>query len=242
MFSSVRHTSVARQVIEQVRNAILVGELRPGDKLDSEAELVEKFQVSKQILRESIRALEYLGLVEIRKGAKGGVYIAEVDMKTTLAHLTNFLHFKDVSISHISEVRELIEPYCARLAAERITDEDLILLKNSIEECEKESSAVYSPNITRSEIKFHRIISAASGNPIIILLVDFIEDMLQDLKDIIRPDEKFTRLVIRSHKQIYHALEERNPEKAYQEMLNDVSKVGESLFKMASTRNLERPL
>ena len=219
-----------------------MGESRPGDKLDSEAELVEKFQVSKQILRESIRALEYLGLVEIRKGAKGGVYIAEVDMKTTLAHLTNFLHFKDVSISHISEVRALIEPYCAKLAAERITDEDLILLKNSIEECEKESSTVYSPNITRSEIKFHRIISAASGNPIIILLVDFIEDMLQDLKDIVRPDEKFTRLVIRSHKQIYHALEERNPEKAYQEMLNDVSKVGESLFKMAGTRNLERPL
>ena len=78
MFKSVRHTNVAQQVIDQIRDAILKGKLRPGDKLPTEMELVQRFEVSKQVLREALRALQYLGLIQIRKGINGGAFVAEV--------------------------------------------------------------------------------------------------------------------------------------------------------------------
>lgn len=238
MFKSVRHTNVAQQVIDQIRDAILKGRLRPGDKLPAEMELVQRFQVSKQTLREGLRALQYLGLIEMRKGINGGAYVAEVDMEVTLASLANFLYFKKVSIEHISEVRKAIEPHCARLAAEKISEENLQRLNTSLRECEELSSQVYSPEVTRSEINFHRIIANSTENPIMILLVDFVENLLQDIKDIIRPDEAFTKLVIDSHKRIYQAIEARDPERAYDEMFKDVAQVGESLFRMANAAQL----
>jgi GntR family transcriptional repressor for pyruvate dehydrogenase complex len=238
VFKSVRQTSVAQQVIDQIRHAILKGKLRPGDKLPAEMELVQRFQVSKQTLREALRALQYLGLIEIRKGMNGGAYIAEVDMEVTLASLANFLHFKNVSIEHISEVRKAIEPHCARLAAEKISEESLQTLGTALKECEEISSQVYSPEVTRSEIRFHRIIANSTENPIMILLVDFVENLLQDIKDIIRPDEAFTKLVIDSHKRIYQAIEARDPERAYDEMFKDVAQVGVSLFRMADAAGL----
>lgn len=238
MFKSVRQTSVAQQVIDQIRDAILKGKLRPGDKLPAEMELVQRFQVSKQTLREALRALQYLGLIEIRKGVNGGAYIAEVDMEVTLASLANFLYFKHVSIEHISEVRKAIEPHCARLAAEKISEEGLQTLKTALKECEELSSHVYSQEVTRSEIKFHRIIANSTENPIMILLVDFVENLLQDIKDIIRPDEEFTKLVIDSHRRIYQAIQARDPERAYDEMFKDVAQVGVSLFRMADAARL----
>ena len=239
MFKSVRYTNVAQQVIDQIRDAILKGKLRPGDKLPAEMELVHRFQVSKQTLREALRALQYLGLIEIRKGVNGGAYVAEVDMDVTLASLANFLYFKHVSIEHISEVRKAIEPHCARLAAEKISEEGLRRLNTALKECEELTSQAYSPEVTRSEIKFHRIIANSTENPIMVLLVDFVENLLQDIKDIIRPDEAFTKLVIDSHRRIYQAIEERDPERAYNEMFKDVAQVGESLFRMADAARLE---
>lgn len=232
MFKSVRPIGIAQQVIDQIREAILKGKLRPGDKLPGEMELSEKFQVSKQMIREALRALEYLGLIEIKKGAGGGNYVAEVDMKVTLASLTNFLHFKNVSIEHISDVRKAIEPQCAGIAAKKATQDDLSRLKASIDRCEELSLNAYSPQVTESEIQFHRIIANATENPIVILVVDFVENLLQDVKDIIRPDRKFLKLVIDSHRRIYGAIEERDPKKAHAEMLRDVTEVGEYLYRM----------
>jgi GntR family transcriptional repressor for pyruvate dehydrogenase complex len=238
VFKSVRHTNIAQQVIDQIRDAILKGRVKPGDKLPAEMELVQRFQVSKQTLREALRALEYLGLIEMRKGVNGGAYIAEVDMEVTLASLANFLYFKNVSIEHISAVRKAIEPHCARLAAERISEENLQRLNTSLKECEELSSPVYSPEVTRSEISFHRIIANSTENPIMILLVDFVENLLQDVKDIIRPDEAFRKMVLDSHKRIYQAIEAKDPQRAYDEMFKDVTQVGEFLFRMADAAQL----
>ena len=89
MFNAVSSRKATKIIIEQIRNAILEGKVVPGEKLHSEKELMEEFGVSKSTLREALRALEYLGLIEIRKGANGGVYATEMDMKITQENLTN---------------------------------------------------------------------------------------------------------------------------------------------------------
>ena len=120
MFNAVGFNKASQQIISQIRGLILEGKLSPGDRLPSENALTAQFQVSKQTLREALRALEYMGLIEIKKGVTGGAYVVEVDPGVAKEILTNFLFFKNLTIRNLSEIRKIIEPYAAGVAA-RIT-------------------------------------------------------------------------------------------------------------------------
>ncbi|MEW6261668.1 MAG: FadR/GntR family transcriptional regulator [Thermodesulfobacteriota bacterium] len=233
MFNLVNQPKAPRQIIDQIRNAVLEGKIKPGNRLSSEKELMDQFGVSKATLREALRALEYLGLIETRKGAAGGVFISEVDMETTRQSLTNFLHFKNLSIHHLSEIRRNLEPYSARLAAAGITEEDLSRLKNINETCRVLLAEGRTVELRRNEVRFHRIIANVSRNPILILILDFIENMLEDVKNILKPDYGFSKSVIEAHERICQALSARDQDWAAREMLEDVSKVEESLIRLA---------
>ena len=233
MFETVRHQKVPQQIIHQIRTAILEGRLKPGDRLPTELELTSHFDVSRQTLREAMRALEYLGLLEIRAGAGGGAFVSEVDMDTTKASLVNFLHFKELSIEHLSEIRKTLEPCAARLAAERMSDEEIETLREINRACKTALEKDDPETLRREEIRFHRTIAASTHNPILILILDFIENLLEDIKIILKPDERFSAGVVAAHEKIREALENRDPQRAAEEMFRDVSKVEEGLNRLA---------
>lgn len=234
MFKTIRQDKAPRQIIQQIRTAILEGDLKPGNRLAAESELMRQFGVSKATLREALRALEYLGLIEIRKGASGGAFVAEVDMKVTLESLTNFLHFKSLSIHHITFIRKNLEPCAAQIAAQTISEEDLDHLKYFIETSKVALTRGDAATVRKCEIQFHRTIAKTTQNPILILVLDFIENLLEDLKRVLKPDTAFSESVIESHQRIYRALYNRDPQKASQEMLRDVLKVEEGLAAFSS--------
>ena len=238
MFKAVKQSKAPQQIIHQIRSSILEGTLKSNDKLASEIELMEKFGVSKSTLREALRALEYLGLIEIRKGVNGGAFVVEVDMEITKEHLTNFLHFKNISVNHLSEIRKILEPYAAHIAAEKMSEEDLGRLEDHIESCTKALLVGDSEALRKYEIMFHRTIAHASQNPILILIIDFIENILDDVKKILKPGVDFSEKVIKSHKRIYKALSEKNSEMASREMLKDVSSVEKELAKLKFDKNI----
>jgi GntR family transcriptional repressor for pyruvate dehydrogenase complex len=233
MFENVRQNKAPQQIIQQIRGAIIEGQLQPGTRLASESELMTEFGVSKATLREALRALEYLGMIEIRKGANGGTFVAEVDMEITKDHLMNFLHFKNLSVKQISAIRRNLEPYAAGVAARKMTDEDLEKLKNINDLCRKALSNGDSNSLRKDEIKFHRIIANATQNPILILILDFVENLLEDVKRILKPDVEFSRGVVESHERVYEALAARDPERASKEMLEDISKVEKGLARLS---------
>jgi len=158
---------------------------------------MSEFGVSKATLREALRVLEGMGLVEIRKGIAGGVFIAEVDMKTTIHGIINFLHFREVSVKDITMIRYLLEPPVAQIAASRIQPEDIVKLESMI----VEPPAVPQTIVSR-EIGFHRYLARMTGNPILILVMDFIDNILNDVKFRLDPALNFTirwqRLIKRS--------------------------------------------
>ncbi|MCK4783939.1 MAG: FadR family transcriptional regulator [Desulfobacteraceae bacterium] len=99
MFRAASKTEkISDHIIEQIRDAVLSGQFKPGDRLASENELINQFEVSKATIREALRVLEVMGLIEIKKGVGGGVFIAEVEMKTTINSIINFLYFKSVNM------------------------------------------------------------------------------------------------------------------------------------------------
>ena len=239
MFETIRQSKAPQQIIQQIRGLILEGKLKPGDRLASETELMAEFGVSKATLREALRALESLGLIEIRKGANGGSFVTEVDMEITKENLANFLHFKNVSVEHLSAVRNL-EPYAARVAAEVMTDEDLGKLKKLIEFCRVALSESDSASLRKYEVKFHRTIANATRNPVLILILDFIENLLEDVKTILKPDINFSKRVFQSHERIYMALRSRDPEAASREMLEDILNVEAGLADLSKARTDEK--
>ena len=238
MFEPVASRKAPQIIIKQVRSAILRGDIAPGEKLPSSDELMEQFGVSKATLREALRALEYLGLIEIRKGAKGGLFVKEVDMKVSQESLINFFHFKKVSVEHLSEVRKILEPYAAMVAAKTISEESLQELKEINDRCEASLSKKADEAINELLVSFHRVIAKCTDNPILIFILAFVEDLLQETKDLLRPDDRFFKAVVEDHKRIYEALVDRNPNHAYDEMYKDVSKVEEYLIAIKNQSHL----
>ncbi len=79
MFTPIQQSTITQQIIHQIHTAIIAGKLTPGDRLPFENDLIKQFQISKQTIRESLRALEHMGLIETRKGMGGGSFIIEVN-------------------------------------------------------------------------------------------------------------------------------------------------------------------
>ena len=241
MFKSVKSNKVSEHIVEQIRKAIFEGTLKPGDKLPPERELIKNFKVSKATFREAMRSLEVLGFLEIRKGVSGGGFVTEVDMKKARDSFINFLHFKNLSLTNLTEVRLVLESHIAEKAALTITEDDLKGLKKLIEECEYVLKHDIPIESRKNEIEFHRIIGSATGNPILMFILDFVEDLLIDTKEILQPGKGFSKKVLSAHKRIYKALLERNSKKVKQEMIKHIKEVERDLIAIQKGKGLEGP-
>jgi len=178
MFNTVNKSEkVSDNIISQIRDSILSGRLKPGDRLASEKELIVQFGVSKATMREALRVLEVMGLIEIRKGTSGGAFVAEVDMKTTINSIINFIHFKPVSVKEITALRYFIEPTVARIASSKRTENDIENLRRIIGE-----AVTHRQSEISREIGFHRYLVRMTENTLLILLIDFVDNLLSTMK------------------------------------------------------------
>jgi GntR family transcriptional regulator, transcriptional repressor for pyruvate dehydrogenase complex len=218
LFQAAKKTvKISDQIIDQIRDAILSGRLKPGDRLASEKELADQFSVSKATMREALRVLEVMGLIEIRKGISGGIFIAEVDMRTTIHSIINFLHFRPISIREITMLRYLIEPKVARLAAGRVTEKDIQNLKEIVRNHHSNME-----NEISSEIGFHRYLARMTENTLLILIVDFVDNLLDSIKSKAKLGPDFYREVRKSHQEILNCLIDKDGAGASQAMTRDL--------------------
>jgi GntR family transcriptional repressor for pyruvate dehydrogenase complex len=232
MFNTIRIKKAPQQIISQIRKQIFEGTLIPGDKLPSESKLIEQFNVSKQTLREALRALEFIGIIEIRKGNMGGAFIVEMDSQITLELLANFLYFKKLSIHHVTEARKIVEPYAAGVAATSIQNADLERLKNIIDLTRKEyNSDDYSKYAINNDLEFHCVIANSTKNPLLILIVDFIESLMSDKKTKITMNKEMLASILNAHERIFDALVKRDSDRARTEMSRHIIEVEEFMQK-----------
>jgi GntR family transcriptional repressor for pyruvate dehydrogenase complex len=232
MFNEVSHDKISLRIIRQMRDAVLSGKLKAGDRLPSEKELLSQFGVSKHTLREALRALEIMGLIDIRKGAGGGPVIMEIGRETIHNSIADFLHFKNVSVQDLSEVRKVLEPYLARMAARRLQPETLERLRSMNAACEETLKLGKSIVGGKDEIDFHILLAETSGNPVLILILDFVNNLLMEIKKKLKPGLPFSEQVLAAHQRILEALEARDSARAGDEMYLHVCDVEEGLMKL----------
>lgn len=122
-FKPLKQPRISETVMNQLKEAILLGDFKSGEKLPSERELTEQFQVSRGVIREAIRALEITGFVHTRQGPAGGAFVTELSFDHVGNAFLDLFLANRVSIPEMAYVRQLIEPEVARLAAVNISEE-----------------------------------------------------------------------------------------------------------------------
>ena len=227
-FEAVKVNRISQNIAEQIRGAILAGELKIGEQLPPEKDFAKHFGVSKSSLREAYRALEAYGLLEIRQGMSGGAFIKKVDFSTVKDSLVNYFFFQNPGLRSYTQVRLCIEPQVVEICAEKITAEDIEYLEKNISDMEQEIDG--KRFISNLDIAFHKKLVDITDNEIISLIVESIQTALINIKQIVHTDQQFLIMVCDGHKKIVAALKERNPEKARKAMQEHINEVEEGML------------
>jgi GntR family transcriptional regulator, transcriptional repressor for pyruvate dehydrogenase complex len=177
VFNQVRQGRISDNIVAQVKDAILTGIYRPGDKLPSEMELRKLFNVSRVPLREALRSLEEMGFIAIKSGVLGGAFVAEMGTKSVSDSLCNMMTLGKISIQDVWQFRMVIEPKICRLAAAQCTEWDIQQMEDTIAIRENALKAKKMPVV--SDIDFHHAIVRATKNPLLILIMDSVGQNLQ---------------------------------------------------------------
>ncbi len=226
-FRNVKARRVSKNIADQIQTAILNGDLKVGDRLPSENDLITHFGVSKSSLREAYRTLEAYGLLEIKQGMNGGAFVKKVDIEVVKNGLENYLFFTTPTLEQYTQFRIFNEPQIIKAAAGKITREDIEELKKNVEEMEQEPEG--EKFYSHLDVAFHRKIAEIGGNPIVSMIIESVQSALVRLKRIIVTDREFLDMVCRGHWEIVAALEEKDPEKASYCMLKHINDVEEGM-------------
>lgn len=210
---------VADAVVERIERLIMDGILKVGDALPSERRLCEKLGASRSALREGLRILRGLGIIETRHGK--GSFVARLSADRDTSPLMHLFNSQPRTLYDLLEVRAILEGEAARLAALRATQADLVMIRRRYDEMQGKPGA--SPALTleehaRLDHGFHRAINDASHNPVLVHTLQSLSDLM--LSSVFasvcnlyhRPALK--KIIDRHHSRLYQAIMERDPERA----------------------------
>jgi DNA-binding FadR family transcriptional regulator len=224
MFGKVSVGRISETIVEQVRQLMRQGQLRPGDRLPAERDLCEQFGVSRVTVREALRMLESSGLVEIRVGARGGAFVTAPTSGRIGDGLADMLSLSVISAADVTEVRLILEVGIIPLLCERATEEDLEDLERM---CELSRAADYSMDMSA---EFHVRVARATHNPALALLVEsFRGPILMSLEEAKATAPEMGKLGTEEHQQFVAAVRKRNPEKAMRIMREHLNRTAQRL-------------
>jgi len=159
--------SVTDEALSRIREMISSGEFKPGDRLPREADLAARLQVSRNSLREAIRALSLIHVVDVRQG--DGTYVTSMEPDLLSSAVSFVIDFhRDDKVLHLLHVRRVLEPAATALAASRIGDDALLALRALLDEMDSASSV---ETLVPLDQEFHGRIAECSGNPVLASLI-----------------------------------------------------------------------
>ena len=211
MYDRIERTRVFEQIVAQIERRILSGELRHGDYLGSERELGEQFGASRTAVREALKTLAQRGLVDMRPGRGTMVIDGTSQAVRHSLHLMMRIGSRHVT-EHLTEVREIVEPEMAALAADRAEDEHIAAMRVAYETMEHALDDADA--FIAADNEFHRAVARGSGNPLILALMDSIVDLLSEQRKMIFTVPGGPQRGQEHHKRVMDAIVSKDPEAA----------------------------
>jgi GntR family transcriptional repressor for pyruvate dehydrogenase complex len=217
----IKSTRIYEEIVRQIKAMIAEGRLASGDRLPPERELAEKFLVSRTSVREALRALESLGLVEIRPGE--GTFIREASLDHLIEPLALVMASQREAIAELFEARRLIEPAIAGLAAARATPDEIQEMQRILESQAREVAAGRTGVI--QDAQFHAAIGRAAHNEAITRIAHAVMDLLtQSREESLNTPGRPTRSH-QDHRRILEAIARRNGGGAEEAMRDHIAAV-----------------
>jgi len=208
---------LAQQIVQEISDR----RLPPGTMLPSEKQMLENYGVARGTLREALRYLEVQGVITIRPGPGGGPSVNDVEPRALASVLAMMLHLSDAPFSTILEARRLIEPASAAAAAQRVDDALLGELRSSIEVMD---AVIDDPQAFLAEnAHFHVLMARASGNKLFEMLTGALSWIIDATALGAEYDLRRRKVVVKAHRAIYDALEQRDPDAARDAMADHMA-------------------
>jgi GntR family transcriptional repressor for pyruvate dehydrogenase complex len=231
-FRPIKQSRVSKEVCDQLKQSILVGHFQPGDKLPSERDLAKEFRVSRVAIREALRTLENAGFLVTRQGANGGAYVTDLNFENLAKTFLDLFMANKISILEMHQMRILVEPEVARLAASRVTPEFAQQLKDALE-AEKLSIPSLSVDVERKQ-RVHFILAEMCGNRFFEALVRSAVGLTRNLVEAVKPDPHSMHPA-GMHRPVVEAVLSGDPEAACSAMREHSNEFGQTLIKMEKT-------
>ncbi|MEU5727151.1 FadR/GntR family transcriptional regulator [Micromonospora sp. NPDC047738] len=160
--------SLTDVAINKIKQMITGGELRPGDRLPREADLAEHLGLSRSSLREAVRALSLIHVLDVRQG--DGTYVTSLEPSLLLDAMAFVVDFhRDDTVLQFFEVRRILEPAAAAMAASAMSDEDIGSLRELLDQIGPTPTV---EELVANDVEFHRRIAAGSGNQVLCSLIE----------------------------------------------------------------------
>jgi len=229
-FETVRRNKVYEGVAKQIERLILK-KLRPGDKLPSERELAEMLEVSRSSIRDAIRSLELMGMVEPRQGA--GTIVREISSDSLVNPLANARKRKEELIGELLDFRMMLEPPLAARAATRVSSDEVSEMEEILERQEKKVQGGESTIGEDSE--FHYAVALASGNSVVLKVLDTLMDLLRDSRERSLQVEGRQQKSVAGHRRILDALKRHDSEAAKVAMRRHIEDVEEIVLRIVNS-------
>jgi len=219
-FETIRRNKVYEEVARQIQNHILE-RLKPGDVLPPERELAQKFGVSRSSVRDAIRSLELVGLLEPQQGR--GTVVCEPSSDTLVGPLAAILMQKRRLVGELLDVRKIIEPALARRAALHATAAQIAEMEQILER--------HSEKVRRGEMaieedsEFHYRIALAADNSVVLRIVDVLMDMLRETRQRSLQTSGRAQRSLAGHQRILAALKRHDPAVSESAMLRHLEEI-----------------
>ena len=230
MYRAVKTSRLYEQIVQQVEDAILKGQLKPGDQLPAERDLAHSFGVSRTAVREAVKTLREKGLVEAYSGR--GTFVTNGTSHSIRQSLDLMIRINPLEGSaNLAELRLVLEPEIAALAAARIEEQLLSTMREAVEEMDR---SLRDPDAyVEADLDFHLALAEAAGNPLILSLLDSIVGLLREQRSRIFNVDGGPERGQFHHKRILAAVEQGNPEAAREAMRAHLQQVLEDSSSLA---------
>ena len=232
---------IYQEVASQLRRSISEGRLRPGDKLPPERSLATMFGVSRNTVRDALRALELSGLIELKLGATGGAFVLPGSSNAVVNGMRDLYFLGAITPDHLTEARLALSAEVIRLACKRMTEEDLAILEANVAHAAEMHKAGNFEERTKFHQAFHTLLAKSTRNPILIATTEGIMEVTRQFVKAIGPsdDQNYT---LPSRRRLLAYLRQRDVEKAVKEMAVTLARLHHSYMIKARALPPGQPL
>jgi GntR family transcriptional regulator, transcriptional repressor for pyruvate dehydrogenase complex len=227
-FGKVEKSVLSDQIADRILQMIQERQLKPGDKLPPERELAAMMNVSRPALREALRGLSMMNIIEIRQGA--GAYITTLEPAHLVEHLNFVFALDDSTLLQLFDARKIVEVGLIELAAQRITDEDIARLEQSV--TLSAQSANDPETFLQADLDLHMQIAQIANNPILARFMESIHQLGIASRRRTAHLDGMTEHSVTDHRRIVAALKARDIAGARQTMLDHLANVEKKLRMM----------